>query len=502
MVRDIGLRLRRGFLLVPATIVSAAGGLVSSMGLGKTTPNVLPIPAGLAVGLAAFGYILLQFLPWAVIFTLFAATGIASRLGALVGGVAVRAADIFIVPLFLRVFLLSSRKTRPAWRWPEWSLIAFVFVQFATSLLNAADKAQSIGSAGLLAIGMLSYLSTYTAVSTRERLIFAARVVLVILAGAGAVAIVAELLHLLVGSMWLMGNLPGTGPVVRGLSFEPDILGSTEGGGAMAFLILIREDNPIFTRGRAWLGFWLCLGAMLASLSRGALVGFLAAWVVALVLRRRPDRGPAIRLWRIMPTLSLVMVAALGVLVLSALPTVNLAKTPIGFVQSEVSKKASDIFSSRGTASARLQEDLLALKQSENTLLLGKGTNSFGQRNLSYVTDPPQPAYIGNLYIRTLYDSGVVGLVLLLLFMLSVAWPSRFLQFTESEFAPVARAFIFAYAAMAVAYASTDASFEVWPWIIAGLAVAARRLARLDDRALRAGGAVPEPAAAAAGGVR
>ena len=108
------------------------------------------------------------------------------------------------------------------------------------------------------------------------------------------------------------------------------------------------------------------------------------------------------------------------------------------------------------------------------------GTDSFGQRHIDYRLNPPAPAYLGNLYFRTLYETGIVGVMLLVLFVVAIVWPAPALSRNRSDLAPVARSLAFGFLAMAVAYAATDGLLLAWPWVFIGVARAAGHLAAGD----------------------
>jgi len=142
--------------------------------------------------------------------------------------------------------------------------------------------------------------------------------------------------------------------------------------------------------------------------------------------------------------------------------------------------------------------------------VIGLGTYSYGQRNFrkSPFTAPYlAPAYLISFWVRTLYDTGILGVLLIVLFMLVAFWPRRELQESSGDLAPVARSLLFAAFVLAGAYMITDSTLLIWPWILFGLARAAigqavnqaRELAADEGHTTNGNGRPAAPALAARG---
>jgi hypothetical protein len=87
-------------------------------------------------------------------------------------------------------------------------------------------------------------------------------------------------------------------------------------------------------------------------------------------------------------------------------------------------------------------------------------------------------------------------LVLIMIFLAAIVKPTLTTRSSRGDLAPVALAMVGGYLVLAVAYPTTDASFQLWPWLIAGHARVAsiqataqhrahRTIARTDDRPRR-----------------
>ena len=386
----------------------------------------------------------------------------------------VQPAHLILIPLAFRAFIFTRDRTRARWDLSEWSILAFIALQGVSSYLFAANLKLSVLSAGLLMLGVVAYLATFVSVCDRARLVFAGRAVLLVGLASAAVGIAELAAFYLFHSHFgvVTGKQAGSSaPVVAGLAFENNIYGSFSASAAIAFLVLSRERNPLFSRRFSVFGLAVCFVAMVISLTRAAWVGFAVAAIALVILRRRraPRRNRVLQIGLVSFALAAVALGVFGMILTGAGET--LPKT--------VASTGSQLFNlNSGSGQARASEWRLALADWKKNPMLGLGTNSYGQRHLAPKKSPHSPAgkqaaYLGNLYIRALYDSGILGLLFLLIFILAVLWPMVPLRHSGGDLAAVARAFLFGYATLMVAFAGTDASFQPWPWILAGVARAA-----------------------------
>jgi O-antigen ligase len=454
---------------IGAAVLGVALALAASIGL-SSPPSELPLPAGLfAVGAVA-GQLVLLMLPWRWQFGLVAAVAAVQIATIGVGGATVPITVVLITPFAVRVLLFTRREVRPRWSWPEYVILSWVALQYVSTALFSLDKTASLESAALLTLGVGTYLVVYTGACTRERVVFAVRLLLLVSVLASLLALMAYAAYLAFGSTLGMAFQPEIGYLPRGIAFEPNLLGSTSAGAAVAFLVLMHERNAVVHQAWAVIGYWICLGAMAISLARGAALGFAIAFVASFLLRGRDRRDAHVRLVKVLPALTVIG----GVAAVTLALAVAAPDTALGDIRDQLSTKWEGLMTGQGTVGQRLGETVLGFEDLDRSPVIGLGTDSFGQRHVDYTLNPPGPAYLGNLYFRTLYDTGVAGLVLLALFLASVVWPSGYLRTGRSDLAPVARALILGYLAMAVAYAATDGSLLAWPWVFIGLARAAR----------------------------
>jgi hypothetical protein len=465
-------------------VVLGGGGAVGAIGLGfATAQNPL-----VGVGVAAL--IVLFLIPWGAVFTLLVLSSVVTRFRFQVGPATVQLAHLVIIPLAVRTLLLTKRRYQVRWEWPEIVVLAFIGLQFVTSYLNAQNVKQSIFSAGLLGLGALAYLTTYSGLNTRARLLFGARVLLIAGTLSAVVALLAAVSHSLFGTAFGVGQGKAAGAAF-GLSHEHDIQGSIAGATAIAFLVLSREGNPLFRGWVCTILFAVNLAALLVSLTRSAWIGFSVAAIAMLLMRRPPRMGFGARMARVAFICLMLGVGLTGILTQIATNGPASAANPI------VSRGSELTNFSTGTGAHRLTEWQIAIAEAlPRSPLIGLGTNSYGQRNaaLTSSTQPgatPVPGYVGNLYVRTLYDSGLIGFGLLVAFYFFLLRPGGLLRRSEGDLAPVALAVVFGYWVIAIGFAATDASFTILPWIWLGVIRAAKAFA--DRQAALRRARAPEP---------
>jgi hypothetical protein len=274
----------------------------------------------------------------------------------------------------------------------------FVVWAMAMSFLRAPERTASLAIAGWLVLDWLILVLALAAVDDTETL---ERVGSAAAIGAAVAAI----------GLWVLSSagliafgtqketLTGA-PAAYGLSFEANILASTLA--IWLFLILTGSRS---TRFRVT-AFGLLGTALVLSLTRAAIIGLLlglAVWAVleGKVALRRAFRG--------------LVAAAVAIAVLSLL---------IPSVISPFTTKLAQAGSfSSGTGQVRVVSWTSALGdiRGSTDALVGLGLNTFGQRHL----DPTTPeldrgSYLGNLPLEIFYDTGIIGVLLLLAAVVSM----------------------------------------------------------------------------------
>ncbi|MFN2590259.1 MAG: O-antigen ligase family protein [Actinomycetota bacterium] len=475
----MAVRKRDAATLLPGAAGSVGVGLLASQS---------PLAAG-----GAFALTGLFLLPWVGLFLLMTTLSMiqAEAYGPLAGvellGFDFSPAHFVLIPFAIRAYLTTKPDLRLRWGKPEWFLVAFALIQPFITFRKAPAFSQSLGALGLTALGILAYLAVYAAVCTPRRFLSAARIFLWLILLNAVYGILAELSHLALGTRIGVSTQSAYGSGVYGLSFEHDIFASTCAVGAIAFYVLWRERNPIMSHRLSGVAFWLCGAASLLGLARGAWRGFGLVFLAMMVLPRggaRRVRG----LERVGTTVILLSIVVLGgMYVLSSQSSTFEA----------IQQKAEDLINvETGTGQARLQETAVALTDWRTSKLFGLGTGTYNQRH----PQKEKTNYIGNIYLRALYETGLVGAFLLIAFLALVFWPNRSLLYASGDVPAVARALSYGGAVVTVAYAATDATLFIWPWIMFGLIRASRVLVDRQYRSAAAVRAAPAAPATVASG--
>jgi O-Antigen ligase len=260
------------------------------------------------------------------------------------------------------------------------------------SLMRAPQQSSSLAIVGWLALDWLILVLVLATVEDSTQI---ERVGSVAAVGAAAVAIF--LWGLSSVGLIAFGTQHETltgAPAAYGLSFEANILASTLA--IWLFLILTGARSTRFRVAA------LCLlsCALVLSLTRAAIIGLLLGLVVWAVFEGKVARRRVLRSL----AAAAVAIAALSVLA----PSVSAPFT-------RKIAEATDF--SSGTGHLRVQSWSTAVGDIHGPadVLLGLGTNTFGQRHL----DPTVPEldrgyYLGNLPLEIFYDTGLVGVLLIL----------------------------------------------------------------------------------------
>jgi hypothetical protein len=158
------------------------------------------------------------------------------------------------------------------------------------------------------------------------------------------------------------------------------------------------------------------------------------------------------------------------------------AATP-GFEVPDVTPQNPDVVARVGSigdlsdSSVRIRIEFAerALKDWRSHPIIGQGIGSFGQK---YITSSADRAWLSNVFVRVLHDSGIVGLALFLSSLTLLAWRTLRLvwQRPTGEVQISAVALGIAIAGMLIAFQATEGLQIAWYWWSLGLFAAALRL--------------------------
>lgn len=383
-------RLRAGAASSPAS----PGGVGAALGWAAAGVAVQASPTP-AVPVGVSAAVFLQSLGWRRLIGLLVGATFVTRLRFDVAGSGFRL-EHFVLFCCVVALLFAGRQAAllEAARDRTSVLVgAFVAWNAAVSILNSPQPGESLLIVGWLALDWLMLAVLVS--STHDPRALARQGVM----WAGAASVTAV-------TLWVVATATGrvtfgvqretlTGSLAAyGLSHEANILASTL---AVWVFVALTASGWLSTRAR-FLVAALGMAGMAVSLTRAASVGLLAGLAVWGVVSGRTGRRVAVR--------TTAAAAAAVVAVVLVAPG----------VAAPLRTKAGELVNfDTGTGKGRLDSWGSAVGDLDGAVwLVGLGTNSYGQRHLDPTRpDEPIPGYLGNLPLQVLYDSGLVGVVLL-----------------------------------------------------------------------------------------
>jgi hypothetical protein len=362
-----------------AAATAAASTLVA---LSSGSSLIVAIALGLA-GSAALAVLPFR---WIVI-ALILASGL-TRVVIPVSGVNLRP-DIVLVPAALISCGLSGRLGE-FFRWARHPAIVllglFVALQYGVSAVASPNPGKSFGVASWLLLNLLIVVLSLACFGDDRRALLRWLTItaLIVVTSGYAGWVMASFFSI----SWGAGS-DSSGLRAAGVAFEPNILAGTA---AMWAVIILTSAQRL--RGFQYAFLLLCLLTIPLSDTRAAAIAVAAGLAVYVVMR--PQRVSRIAL------VGLVSMAAFAAVQATA-PSQS----------ASLSQKLLNYGDQ--TAAQRFSSWSLAVSDMNGaSWLFGLGTNSYGQRHLEPTLLPAQvPAYLGNLPLQALYDSGLLGLGLL-----------------------------------------------------------------------------------------
>jgi O-antigen ligase len=303
--------------------------------------------------------------------------------------------------LFALPYWIKRRKQPLVWMTADYLLLAYVVMNFFSSIFMSIAPQQTIKWCLQQAIVVLPYLLLRVLITdiTSFRRIF--NIALVMGAAEAMFAILCFYSNLFFGTELGMeigqyGNIPGT----YGTQYEANLLGSYCGAASVMFLTMyLQRRKRIFL-----FGFALTVAGMGISLSRGALLATVIA-LSAVCLR-----GMQLHLFN-KKLLARVALAVMCVCIVIGPALYGLWSERFSTVD------ISDVSADDDTNVRMLTLGLAADGIMEHPIL-GSGTSSYQlQFSVADVGGGDESGWISNTEIRVLYDTGLVGLVLFTAFL-------------------------------------------------------------------------------------
>lgn len=412
--------------------------------------------------------------PLGAVLTLIIASAM-PRLAVSVFGVHAHPEDIAI-GLILVVFCIQVLREKVESRiemYPfDYFLIAYVALNFLTSAITSPEPRMTLRWAVLNAIVITPFFLLRFLLTDMKKACQAIEMLLWCGAAESVIGIVCFLsnvgFHTTFGlSAGQYGSIPG----VYGTQYEANIFGSYSGCCAVMFLAFFLL-SPRSRRNRYIWGMSLCLLAALISLARSVLLALPIAVAFVLWVVYKSGRVQFRTLVR--------LTAVVAVLALIASPFI------LNFMIERFSTIDFDELSSDSSTMTRLVVTAAGLEDIRMHPLLGTGTASF---QLFFNWDDYMPGmggdtdaggWLGNTPLRILHDTGIVGLLIFLLFLGSLALATR-KTFRIAD--PQTRTMLLALSGGLVLYAitfqATEATMLAFTWVHLGVLGAIVQIVRL-----------------------
>ena len=377
----------------------------------------------------------------------------APRLFVEIGGLKARPEHFVCGILCISIFFLWKKRSRPVqWIWPDYLLIAYAGMNLFSSLFMSIEPRQTIKWALQQVLILLTYFFLRVLIQDRKDLRKAFMALLVIGTVAVAYGIICFYSNLLFRTEFGMTiGQYGDTPAPYGLQYEANLLGSTSGALSVMMLVMYLYER----RRRFLVGFALAFAGMAISLSRGALgatvIGLGAVAIIGLrkgLLRRQ-------------------VVMNVGKATLCALLVVLPAVVPQyteRFNTMDIGEPAVD-----PNTLTRIVQVSSAFEEVLKHPMLGGGTSSF-QLAFDWQSlgeEWEEQGWIGNTEMRVLHDTGIVGLVIFIGFLVSLFRRSkRVLKLGPN---PMLVALLASALVYCISFQATEGTLLAFPWVHLGL---------------------------------
>lgn len=384
---------------------------------------------------------------------------------------------VLVVSLVACIWLLRSNR-KIQLETPDYCVLAYVAINYVSSALGSSSPSETLRWALLNNLAVLPYFIIRLLVRDSETFRKAFRILLVVGIAESVYGILCYFSHQALGTTVgvLIGHYLSDVSAPYGSLAEPNLFGAYAGCTAVLALV-------VYLMGERRLGYLMCffvasLAAVL-SLSRAALVALVVAVGWVYWQSRHAREGHRSR--------TATVILAVGLILLIVGPAVG------GVVQ----QRFGDVFNQglmEDTTALRLIETYQALQEFSGHPLIGTGTASL-QLSFDWGKYIPDwgiyQAWVGNITVRILHDSGVLGMAAFLGFLFSLAWKIRLGLRGRASRAPLLVALSAGALLYAISFQATDGTLGAFPWVHLGLLSSAAILTgRSGENANPVGGSV------------
>jgi O-antigen ligase len=382
---------------------------------------------------------------------------------------------VAIVSLAICIWGLRS-KQKLRLETPDYWLLGYIAMNFASSTFGSSSPSDTLRWALLNSLAILPYFLVRFSVRDAATLRKAFQILLAIGIAESAYGILCYVLHHLFGTAVGMevGQYLGDVAAPYGSLAEANLFGAYTGCTAVLALAM-------YLIGGRRTGYLICffIGsiAVVLSLSRAALVATVVAacwvgWRARNVRERQPRHTAA-------------LIAAVAMILIIVVPTMG------DVVHERFANILSEGRLGEQTTIGRLIEAQEALQEFSEHRLIGSGTASL---QLSFDWSKYVPgmrdtnSWVGNITIRILHDTGLVGLAIALGLLGSLWWKIRWVLRARASAAPMLVALSAGTLLYAVSFQATDGTLLAFPWVHLGLLSSAALSAKSSGENANGGG--------------
>src|ERR1041385_7639887 len=377
----------------------------------------------------------------------------APRLFVEIGGLKARPEHFVCGILCISILFLWKKRSQPVrWIWPDYLLIAYAVMNIFSSLFASIEPRQTIKWALQQVLIILTYFLLRVLIQDRKDLRKAFMAMLVVGAVAVTYGIICFYSNLLFHTEFGMtiaqyGDLSAP----YGVQYEANLLGSTSGALSVMMLVIYLYDH----RRRFVVGFGVALAGMAISLSRGALGATLIGLGVVAIFSLRK---------KLLNRLILANVAKATVCAsIVVLPAV-VPQYAERFNTMNIGEPAVD-----PNSLSRIVQVSSAFEEVLKHPMLGGGTSSF-QLAFDWQAlgeEWEDQGWIGNTEMRVLHDTGIVGLVIFVAFLVSLYRRSK--KVLKLEPNPMLIALLASALVYCISFQATEGTLLAFPWVHLGL---------------------------------
>ena len=386
---------------------------------------------------------------------------------------------VVIISLVVCIWLLrSNRKIRL--KAPDYWVLAYVAMNYVSSAFGSSSPSETLRWALLNNLAVLPYFLIRLLVQDAETFRKAFRILLVIGIAESAYGILCYVMYHAFGTTAGIesGQYLSDVAAPYGSLFEANLFGAYTG--CIAVLAL-----AIYLIAEHRLGYLICFFvaslASVLSFSRAALVALVVATAWVCWQARHAREGHRSR--------SAILVLAVGLLLLIVIPAVG------GVVQERFAGLLSQGRLGEESAIARLIEAQEALQELSEHRLIGTGTASLQlsfdwRKYVPYWTD--NTSWVGNITVRILHDTGLLGMAAFLGFLGSLGWKIRLGLRGRSSQVPMLVALSAGALLYAISFQATDGTLSAFPWVHLGFLACAAILIKESNESANAVGATAQ----------